>query len=239
MQLAMTSTGKAATISPCLRYRYSLSREWVASPKRRVLFVMLNPSTADAEDDDPTLCRCMHFAKRLGFDALDVANLYGFRTPHPKRLFEADEPIGNANDDVMRLLACGADNVIAAWGNGAPPARERFVLELLRRTHREIHCLGLTKGLLPKHPLARGTSRIPDDVVPVDYLPEWEESAWLIATSEHGNETTLTNRRAWRTQPLLHVDTEGKALRIVAEFRAASLKDAQLKQRQLDRRFKR
>lgn len=77
-----------AVISKCSSYRYTLERAWSRDP-RYLMYVMLNPSTADADNDDPTIRRCIGFAKLLGYDGILVGNLYAYRTPHPKVLKEA------------------------------------------------------------------------------------------------------------------------------------------------------
>lgn len=160
-----------AVFSDCGRYRYALWREWNPKPIRRCLFVMLNPSTATSEKDDPTIRRCIKFAQRWGFDALDVANLFAFRTSYPSHLWESSKTVdivGVQNDDWIQKLADRCDRIVVAWGNHKDTDREDRVLDLLGE--RELVCLGLTEQGQPTHPLARGHHWIPDDAEPIEYL---------------------------------------------------------------------
>lgn len=113
---------KHAVISPCQKYRYQLLREWdTQMPK--VLFIMLNPSTADAENDDATIRRCIDFAKRWGFGGLFVGNLWAYRATDPKELkntpeIEGEEPMAlrMINDSHIDNMARQCQAVIFAWG---------------------------------------------------------------------------------------------------------------------------
>ncbi len=137
----------AATLSPDGLYRYRLRRAWGVD--NWVNFIMLNPSTADADQDDPTIRRCIGFARRWGYDGLIVTNLYAYRATKPKVLRTVADPVGPDND--THLLACSLDRpVVAAWGANADPARVAAVLELLPG---DIYTLGLTKDGQPRHPL--------------------------------------------------------------------------------------
>ncbi|MFC3175033.1 DUF1643 domain-containing protein [Novosphingobium bradum] len=139
---------KTATISACGQYRYSLTREWGSGP--RVLFVMLNPSTADHLEDDPTIGRCISFAKSWGYGSLAVGNLFAFRTPSPAVLFTAPEPVGPENDEWLGRLSGSADLTVAAWGNnGSHLGRSKAVLSMLVKPH----YLRLTGAGEPSHPL--------------------------------------------------------------------------------------
>lgn len=141
----------SAVISPCQRYRYRLGREWLTG-KGGVLFVMLNPSTADAEKDDPTIRRCIGFAQRWGFQRLTVGNLFAWRATNPSDLLVADDPVGVENDYHLAEMSQEADAVIVAWG--VPGAyRDRGPYVLRRVLAGKIEHLGLTKEGHPKHPL--------------------------------------------------------------------------------------
>lgn len=139
---------KGAVISEDGRYRYSLWRAWDRSLEP-LTFVMLNPSTADANVDDPTIRRCIGFAKRDGFGGVRVVNLYAFRATQPKDMFRAIDPVGPLNNDYFNFGT--AATVIAAWGAHARPNRVRDVMRLLRE--RTVYCLGTTKDGSPRHPL--------------------------------------------------------------------------------------
>lgn len=139
---------KHAIISPCSNYRYALWRRWSHGPQ--VLFVMLNPSTADATADDPTIRRCIGFAKAWGFGSLAVGNLFSFRTVSPRILRQSAEPIGKSNDLWLCKLKEESTMTIAAWGNhGTLRMRGHTV----RSQFGELHSLGLTKAGQPRHPL--------------------------------------------------------------------------------------
>jgi len=144
----------SAVLSDCGTYRYSLTRDWTASG-RRAVFIMLNPSTADATQDDPTIRRCIRFAQRFGCDGLRVVNLYGLRSTDPAALWEHPDPVGPDNDAYIEHALWSAETtdapVIAAWGANARQDRIDQVLGL----HGMLSCqaLGLTKTGQPRHPL--------------------------------------------------------------------------------------
>ena len=131
-------------------YRYKLTRSWPDSGRGVVCFILLNPSRADAERDDPTIRRCIGFARVWGFAALEVVNLFAYRTQSPSELRKVYDPIGPDNDGVLRDSASSADCVVAGWGmHGAYRDRSRHVRALLSETH----CLGYTASGEPRHPL--------------------------------------------------------------------------------------
>ncbi len=136
-------------MDPTGNYRYSLLREW--GEDGRVLFVMLNPSTADGELDDPTIRRCMGFASEAGFGGMSVVNLYAYRSKDPFALNEVEDPIGPDNDATIVKEAARADLVVAAWGGKPNKRRIEEVLELLRP--RRMRCLGVNQNGAPQHPL--------------------------------------------------------------------------------------
>ena len=118
-----------------------------------VCFVMLNPSTADAFRDDPTLRRCIGFARAWGFGGLEVVNLYSYRATAPADLKKALLPNGPDNDAHLHAAATGAARVVAAWGNHGDPSRVAAVLSLLRAAAGQVWCLGQTRTGAPRHPL--------------------------------------------------------------------------------------
>ena len=139
---------KGAEFSGCRRYRYALWRRWGDGPY--AMFIGLNPSTADETTDDPTIRRCIRFARDWGFDALCMANLFAIRATDPKVMMASDEPVGPDNDVWLRRLSADAGIVIAAWGAyGSHQGRDLIVLGMLP----ELHHLGLTKLGRPRHPL--------------------------------------------------------------------------------------
>lgn len=139
-----------ADLSDCGEYRYSLSRIWDGR-KKPLTFIMLNPSTADAMNDDPTIRRCMGFAEREQAGGIVVVNLYGYRATKPFDLFQATDPIGPANDRALTRVAREAKSIVCAWGANAPRNRVAYVRALLDRY--QLHCLGITQGGAPRHPL--------------------------------------------------------------------------------------
>jgi len=135
------------------RYRYVLSRQWPRGEGRAV-FIMLNPSTADGERDDPTIRRCMGFAHDWGFARLEVLNLFAFRATRPEQLKQARRPVGPANDRHLRRSVKDARLVLLAWGIHGPwQGRDAEVLRLLRKEHCAPACLGRTAGGHPRHVL--------------------------------------------------------------------------------------
>ena len=144
---------KSAEISACGKYRYHLRRVWDLDLPR-VAFIMLNPSTADDKEDDPTIRRCIAFARAWGYGGLDVVNLFAYRATDPRELKKASSPIGPDNDGNLLAVARHADKVICAWGaHGDLFGRSWRVIEKLRKEGISPLCLEKTKKGLPKHPL--------------------------------------------------------------------------------------
>ncbi|TAA12425.1 DUF1643 domain-containing protein [Pseudoxanthomonas winnipegensis] len=154
-----------AMVSPCGRYRYSLGRAGLLG-SGTVLFVMLNPSTADADVDDPTIRRCVSFAASWGFKRLEVANLFAFRATDPKAMALAEDPVGPDNDLHLMCAAARAGLVICAWGvNGVHLQRAARVRAMLTGAGHRLHHLGLTKDGHPKHPLYLAAATEPQEWV--------------------------------------------------------------------------
>lgn len=148
-----------AVVSGCGVYRYWLGRRWAdltaTQPVRVATFVMLNPSTADATADDPTIRRCIGFARRLGCGGLNVVNLFAYRSPSPLALkqFRGD-PVGPDNNLYLQAALLVVGPVIAAWGvHGLFRGRDRDVKAMYAEASVYLHCLGKTKDGHPKHPL--------------------------------------------------------------------------------------
>ncbi len=141
--------GGDATISACGRYRYTLTRRW-GSGSSSVLWVMLNPSTADATLDDPTIRRCIAFSKAWGRDALTVCNLYALRTTYPAELWKCADPVGPEND--KHIVRSGGDVIVCAWGANAKADRVTAFFNLMSGMAPML-CLGTTKAGAPRHPL--------------------------------------------------------------------------------------
>jgi hypothetical protein len=142
------------------KYRYLLGRH-IGAPDRRLLFIMLNPATADESHNDPTIRRCISFAERWNFGVMEVANLFAFRTPYVAELRAAKEPIGADNDEWISQALAAADRVILAWGNhGAYKQRSSEITRMVSDMTQPYH-LGMNKTGEPKHPLYLPASTIP------------------------------------------------------------------------------
>ncbi|MDQ4078236.1 MAG: DUF1643 domain-containing protein [Chloroflexota bacterium] len=140
---------KGALFSPCRSYRYALWRVW-DDARPFVLFVCLNPSTADERRNDPTVRRCVGFARAWRYGGVYVANLFAYRATDPQVLKCAPHPVGPESDRWLKELAEGAEIVVAAWGNhGTLMNRAQEVLSWLPKAH----YLVMTKGGQPGHPL--------------------------------------------------------------------------------------
>ena len=163
-------------------YRYLLWREW-DSQNPTVAFIMLNPSRADAEFNDPTITRCINFAQAWGYGRLEVVNLFAYRTAHPSLLKQAAKPVGSNNDQYVLTTVQHSEQVILAWGNhGTWQQQDLHILELLKnytypswcefpsaglshlrgiissngenpRGVAPLYCFGMTKKGCPRHPL--------------------------------------------------------------------------------------
>ena len=142
---------KLATFSPCRQYRYSLWRIWNGMfSQGYAVFIGLNPSTADENNDDPTIRRCIGFAKDWGCIGLCMVNLFAFRATSPAVMKAQEDPIGPENDETLDYVASGAGVIVAAWGNdGAFLDRDKKVKAMFPN----LHHLGLTKKGCPRHPL--------------------------------------------------------------------------------------
>ena len=164
---------RSADFSPCRTWRYTLKRVWDRDLPV-ALFVLLNPSTADARNDDPTNRRGIGYAIKWGCGGVTFVNLFAYRTPHPRILKRAEDPVGPDNDEwILREAAAVAGSgpngrVILAWGiHGTFHHRDAKVIELLQNAGAPLWCMGLTKGGHPKHILY-----LPGTLKPVEYRTE-------------------------------------------------------------------
>lgn len=156
VRLGDTSSG--AILSECGGYRYRLWRRWQAGfyATSTLGFVMLNPSTADHCEDDPTIRRCIGFAKDHGFSAIHVVNLFAWRATDPAELSAAKDPVGPLNDEFIEEAALCCARLVAGWGaTKAPRIEERAMraAEVAWYAGRPLQCLGVTKAGAPRHPL--------------------------------------------------------------------------------------
>lgn len=140
----------SAYISLDEKYRYRLVRKWAESDKKPLLWIMLNPSSADGAEDDPTIRRIREFSKRWGYGSMMVGNLFAYRATDPCDMMRlaADEAHGPENESHVWAMSGLCDRVVVAWGN--PGGRN---IPFVIRTTGGIWCLGKTKSGAPKHPL--------------------------------------------------------------------------------------
>ena len=156
---------KSAVFSKCGLYRYELRRQWAHG--ETVCFIGLNPSTADATKDDPTIRRCIRFARDWGCSGLVMVNIFAYKSTKPVSMFEAAKPksilgsggvdiVGSENDDYIHNAIMKSKITIAAWGNHGDTAHAQ---ELANKY--DLHCLGLNKTGTPKHPLYVKAETVP------------------------------------------------------------------------------
>lgn len=140
-----------ADISACGKYRYYLERTVVQDNDKRLLFIMLNPSTADGFKDDATIRRCKMFTRVLGFGLLSVVNLHAYRATKPKDLVGVDDTLGPHYDKYIKQAIAEADMIICAWGNNGKSRAKDFMLTYCKDI--DVHCLYHTQDDQPAHPL--------------------------------------------------------------------------------------
>lgn len=146
----------SAILSPCRTYRYVLTRRWAdTQPGDTVAFIGLNPSTADETEDDPTIRRCIGFAKRLGYNSLSMLNLMAYRATNPQDVLFASlagtDIVGPENDTYLMVFGWAAACRIACWGIGATNyGREEIVKAMFPG---RMHSFGTTQAGFPRHPL--------------------------------------------------------------------------------------
>jgi len=143
---------RSASFSRCKRYRYRLQRQWeTTDDAKRVVFIGLNPSTADHQVDDPTIRRCMDFSQRWGYNVLTVINLFAFRTPYPEELKKATDPVGPYNFRHMHEVISAADLVIACWGRHGDMLEQNE--RIAKKYSAQLYCLATNSDGSPAHPL--------------------------------------------------------------------------------------
>lgn len=158
-----------AKFSPCRTWRYTLTRRWTFGLPL-IAFILLNPSTADEEANDPTITRCIDFAKRWGFGGLIVGNLFAYRATQPRdlyKLFEIDA-IGPDNNRWLEWIIDQTNGeVICGWGNhGALYGRDQYVIGMLHFLSGKQRALNITAKGQPSHPLYMPKNAIPFEIVP-------------------------------------------------------------------------
>lgn len=145
-----------ARFSPDRHYRYILGRFWEPQETAPITWVMINPSTATAKKNDPTIRRCIFYSQREGAGGLYVVNLFAQRTSNPRELKNWPDPIGPGNDQWIRWAVRRASRVIVAWGARAGnwPGRVEEVVNIIESEHSlGAWCLGRCSNGQPRHPL--------------------------------------------------------------------------------------
>ena len=158
-----------AIFSSCRKYRYALWRNWDES-KPRPMIIGLNPSTADEKENDPTIVRCINFAKSWGYGGVCMANLFAFRATLPIEMMASKDPIGKENDVWLYKLANEAAIIVAAWGNDGSYLNrsEEIMAKLLN-----LYCIKMNKSGEPAHPLYLKADLMP---VPIRNLRRVQKS---------------------------------------------------------------
>lgn len=153
---------QSAILSQCGQYRYYLRRQIAGAQSSRTLaFIMLNPSTADATKNDPTIGRCMSFAATWGYSEMIVGNLYALRSSDPSVLKTSLDPVGPENANWLDHIACKAETIVCAWGGNAAAERAQAFYTQMTDAGRALYCLGMNKDRSPKHPLyIKGTKQL-------------------------------------------------------------------------------
>jgi len=153
----MEYSSTACKYSACKHYRYLLSRSWQQGAGR-VVFIGLNPSTADAVNDDPTIKRCVDYAARWGFAHMDMVNLFSFRATQPELLMAAKNPVGPCNDSWLDKSIARSDLAIACWGNHGSYLNRS---SLINDRYPQLLCLKTTARSQPAHPLYLSAALLP------------------------------------------------------------------------------
>ena len=167
--LFATGWHRTAVFSPVPTHRYRLGRKMHSAtldsrlPSSEVItWVMLNPSTADAERDDPTIRRVLKFSTAWGFPNVDIGNIFALRSTDPHGLRLHEDPVGEKNDEALLAMAKGACAVVCAWGtHGGYQDRAEAVVKVLKASGMPLWTLGLTKDKHPRHPLYVSSDNLP------------------------------------------------------------------------------
>lgn len=164
MQGMLLEDATGARFSECRKYRYALWRRWDWQGfGNQVMFIGLNPSTADERDNDLTISKCIGFAKRWGYGGIVMMNLYPFCTTYPTELLAAREPTNPANHEAFGYYRTHVGLVVAAWGALETKQRPRMqwqstIHDVQHAIAQPIYCLGRTQDGSPRHPSRLGYS---------------------------------------------------------------------------------
>jgi hypothetical protein len=141
-----------ALFSDCKRYRYTLVRQWSHGPKS-IAFIGLNPSTADEIKNDPTVAKCIRWAKKWGYNEMWMLNIFAIRSTDPKYLRMVADPIGFGNDTSISHITSKATTIVCCWGTGGEFLHRGYRVWHDLLNHSKTYCLGYTKAGHPRHPL--------------------------------------------------------------------------------------
>ena len=151
----MPETGNTCVFSPCRTWRYTLRHTWMDvfdTEERAIVWIGLNPSTADENQLDPTLRRIRGYSKAWGYNTFYMLNIFAFRATDPRNMRQATDPIGPENDRWILETAQSTTRIMCAWGrNGTYLNRQHAVVALLKDSG--LYYLEKTKDGIPKHPL--------------------------------------------------------------------------------------
>ncbi len=147
----MLTTPGGATFSPCGTFRYTLTRRW--RPGQTMLWILLNPSTATATADDPTIRRVTGFSRREQAGGFELLNIFALRSTDPQLLRSAPDPIGPDNDETIRKALRRHDTAVCAWGAFNVGGRDALLAEWAAELSCSLLCLGETASGAPRHPL--------------------------------------------------------------------------------------
>lgn len=145
----MTDSNTGAIFSKDRIYRYALWRIWNRH-KPKVMFICLNPSTADEINNDPTLNRCISYSKSWNYGGVIITNLFAYRSTNPENLKYAKYPVGKKNDRWIKSFSKKSDKTVCAWGNNG-----KFLnrAEKVTKFFKKKYCIGVNKSGEPSHPL--------------------------------------------------------------------------------------
>ena len=135
-------------------YRFVLKRKWGTNADNFVNFILLNPSTADENTDDPTIRRCINFAQSWRYDGIWVTNLFAYKATEPENMKKADDPVGEKNDSYIEKYAEKSKKIVVAWGDdGDFRNRRNQVIRILSQLEKDLYCFHINKSGNPQHAL--------------------------------------------------------------------------------------
>jgi len=156
--MIIDNDNNGAVFSSCNYYRYALWRIWDKS-KPQIMFIGLNPSTADETNNDPTITRCINYATSWGFGSIYMVNIFSYKTTYPKELKNVSDPIGKETDIWIKRIYKRSEMCIASWGNNGQLLNRS---DEIRRLIPKMYCLKITKSGEPSHPLYLKASLQPE-----------------------------------------------------------------------------